>query len=773
MIIDNQPLFEHHLKSGINLFLGAGFSVEASSKSGKLPVGDNLKDELLDHFKRKKPSSLDLPQLCQILSSSSKKELKDFFINRFTVTEFDELYKSLESIKIKSIFTTNIDDLIFKIFKDSSKYYINDIQLRGPAISNGEAIDYIGLHGCVAYPGSEFAFSPLEISSSFERDKDRWFTYVGKIQTSPTLYWGYRVQDAGVLQALSNTSNKGRQRADAWIVLREDDEEAREYYSSLGFQIIIGETKELLKYISKIKIDNKSSPQNNTIESKFEEYKIPTLSSVPVRSLSEFFLGAEPIWYDIFTNKIHKTTHLQRTKNESFKPKHVLIIGAPLTGKSTLLKQLSVEAKELGSVLYINEITPEKAQLLSREIKSSNEKVYEFIDNAVDSSEAIQTLVKLPNIKIIAAERDFIYDTVSYRFTSQQFNILDVSGLNDFDIQSIIDSIPQGINKQNDSFSHSEGDMDIEPSFLEVMTHIIKDNALADRFVEALKAFKKTAAPEHDLLLLACYLYSCRIPISVDIAAAYLRDYNYDALKAFNMLSNMDTFLYPYEGQLSEDNQAYFVPRSRTVSEIVMKKTYHKDMAKMLETFHQEVSPARISRYDIFKRYAYDAKLMGRAFPDWERGLSFYEDAFTRDRTHSLKQQGALYLAHKKKYELAFIWIDEAKSITGNNNPTIRNTYAVILFNANYDKPNSPEVLSTLEESMEILQRCYNDDYRKIYHARIFAEQSIKFKSKYPDVSRKRGYLELSMKWLESELKNRPNDRWMNNLKRSIQRNLR
>ncbi|MCV5979516.1 hypothetical protein OFO29_44905, partial [Escherichia coli] len=77
--------------------------------------------------------------------------------------------------------------------------------------------------------------------------------------------------------------------------------------------------------------------------------------------------------------------------------------------------------------------------LLSREIKSSNEKVYVFIDNAVDSSEAIQTLVKLPNIKIIAAERDFIYDTVSYRFTSQQFNILDVSGLNDFDIQSIID----------------------------------------------------------------------------------------------------------------------------------------------------------------------------------------------------------------------------------------------------------------------------------------------------------------------------------------------
>ncbi|MDT3641142.1 hypothetical protein ROM51_21540, partial [Cronobacter sakazakii] len=105
MNIDNQPLFEHSLKSGINLFLGAGFSVEASSKAGRLPVGNDLKDELLDHFKRRKPSSLDLPQLCQILSSSSKRELKDFFITRFTVTEFNNLYKGIENIKIKSIFT--------------------------------------------------------------------------------------------------------------------------------------------------------------------------------------------------------------------------------------------------------------------------------------------------------------------------------------------------------------------------------------------------------------------------------------------------------------------------------------------------------------------------------------------------------------------------------------------------------------------------------------------------------------------------------------------
>lgn len=46
---------------------------------------------------------------------------------------------------VKAIFTTNIDDLIPKIFSESNKYYVNDVLLRGPVISGGSAIDYIPL----------------------------------------------------------------------------------------------------------------------------------------------------------------------------------------------------------------------------------------------------------------------------------------------------------------------------------------------------------------------------------------------------------------------------------------------------------------------------------------------------------------------------------------------------------------------------------------------------------------------------------------------------
>jgi len=189
-----------------------------------------------------------LPQLCQIIASTQRDALVGFFQNRFKVDEFATEYLNLERANIKAIFTTNIDDLVANVFADSVKYYVNDVMLRGPVISGDSAIDYIPLHGSVTHGNGKFDFSPLEIASSFERDRDKWFGYLSRIQHTPTLYWGYRVEDAGVLQALAKESVGGRSKADCWIVLRNSDEEAIEYYSSLEFQIIIAETIDLLKY---------------------------------------------------------------------------------------------------------------------------------------------------------------------------------------------------------------------------------------------------------------------------------------------------------------------------------------------------------------------------------------------------------------------------------------------------------------------------------------------------------------------------------------------
>ena len=95
MKIENENTFKTSLQKGMNLFLGAGFSVHAKgtfeSKPKAMPVGDALRKEILKEFNRDVNSQIALPQLCQIISKTQRNSLNDFWRNRFTVTEFDAL----------------------------------------------------------------------------------------------------------------------------------------------------------------------------------------------------------------------------------------------------------------------------------------------------------------------------------------------------------------------------------------------------------------------------------------------------------------------------------------------------------------------------------------------------------------------------------------------------------------------------------------------------------------------------------------------------------
>lgn len=774
MKIENENTFKSHLQKGINLFLGAGFSVEAKGtyegKPKAMPVGDGLRKEILKTFGRDENSRMLLPQLYQIISTTQRDALNEFLRNRFKVVEFSELYGNLERINLKAIFTTNIDDLVFKIFEESKKYYINDISLRGPSIAGSSAIDYIALHGSVIHAPSEgLDFSPVEIASSFERDKDKWFGYIGRVQQTPTLYWGYSMADAGVLQALAKETANGRERAPAWVTLRGEDDEAIEYYSSLGFQIIIAETNDLLKYIGQIKVEKTAGSPKRLLDKRFSEFLIPLVTKVPVRTLTEFYLGAEPIWYDIFLGGLHKTKHFSVAQNSIEGGNNCLLVGAAVTGKSTLLRLLANSVPAPIQPLFIEELTPEKARLLRNDIDAEGVKTAAFIDNAADAWEAIEVLSASDNIQIVAAERDYIFDSVAHRFARGKFEIFDVSGLSSFDVQAILDKIPSGIQRLSNKQFQGPLTGNFDPTYFEVLDSSIAGHLLADRFIEALKELKRAAPEKHDLLLLSCYLYACRIPTSVDVASSFLSNVVGNPSEVYKLLVSMSSLLSPYEGSLAETEQAFFVPRSRSVAEAVIKRVGSIELRRLLIQFHSEVSPTKIPRYDIFRRMAYDANLTNRAFPEWEDGLDFYEKCFDRDNSHSFKQQGAIYLSRKKQYPLAFKWIDDAMAIAGRRAASVRNTYAVIMFNANYDKPgSSPEVIATLDESMQILQRCYTEDLRKVYHAKVFADQAVRYANKFPDSTRSLEYLEQASTWLNVELKSRPGDRSINQLLRDL-----
>ncbi|WP_250499655.1 hypothetical protein [Caballeronia sp. GAWG1-5s-s] len=424
-------------------------------------------------------------------------------------------------------------------------------------------------------------------------------------------------------------------------------------------------------------------------------------------------------------------------------------------------------------MLYIDEVTPEKATLLAREADHQSADILIFIDNAADATDAINILSRCRKVKIIAAERDYYFDIVSHKFNKSEFTILDVSGLADSDIQEIQNLIPTDVSRRD--FRRDLGDLDSQeqPTIFEFFIKTIIDNSLIERFLAALKELKSTDLLKHDLLIAACYLYNCRVPMSLDVAAAFSSSYSVNAIEAKNILDGVGSLLSPYEGALAELRENYYVPRSRSIAETVLQKVAGNDLRRVFDNFHNYVSPTKITRYDIFKRSAYDARLMKRAYPNFRDGIEFYESAFTRDPSHYLKQQGALYLSDRGQTELAFSWIDQARSMAGKNNPTIRNSYAVILFDANYSKPVDADVVATLNESMQILDDCYNYDKRKAYHAKVFAEQALSFYEKVPDEPNIKSYLVKAQKWIDAERTQRKSARWMNPLNRKLSAALR
>jgi len=197
-----------------------------------------------------------------------------------------------------------------------------------------------------------------------------------------------------------------------------------------------------------------------------------------------------------------------------------------------------------------------------------------------------------------------------------------------------------------------------------------------------------------------------------------------------------------------------------------------EDLRRLLWAFHRGVSTTRIPRYDVFKRHAYDARYASRAFPLVKEGIEYYDYVYDRDPSPYLRQQGALYCLKRNDVTTAFHWIDDARAKTGDRNPTIRNTYAVILFQANVGRSIDGTVTATLQESMEILKDCYRYDKRKVYHAKVFTDQALAYVNKFGSTKEAIDYLELAREWLLAERSERPDDRRMKYLLRTVSQRL-
>lgn len=769
MEIQNKNTLIYTMKTGINVFVGAGFSLYAYDKyNKKLPTGKDLANELQKSFNVK---FSDLSMISTILQRKSKVEFKSFLTERFTVKDYEPFYENLNYVNVKSYFTTNIDNLVPKIVSASnSKRFINDLLVYGEN-TDANRINYLPLHGNVENPEIDYVFDVQSLATTFGSNQRIWSYLSNACEKNPTIFLGYSFSDNSVIQALSSYRTFENAQKEKWILLYKPTEEEIEYYEALDFSIIQGDIKEFLEFIpTLLGVDNLAEGENEINDDILDIFKsnlVPIDNRNQVsRPIIDFFRGQVPIWSDILSNKIYKVSYYKTIQDSIYnKSKQTIVIGAPVSGKTTLAMLLAYNIQFDGLKLMYTGLTLSKVDFILKIL--GNKKALIFVENFTDNIDAFLKLSHAKNVIVVGVDRSQFYSTVSHMLSSDLFDIINVTELSDKDIQGVFNSVPIEIKASSITQKRKTNDTQYAAdSIYEFVVRNIKGQNIVDRYKKIIRDLENDDSDLMEFLLLCAYMHKCRVPLSIEVAYSYFSD-KYDYQDVLSMENELDDMLSEFEGSndLLDSSIEYYYPRTYFIAEAILKYSSSALLRKIMCNVVNNVPKYLIYNFKTFRKFAFDSLLANRAFKDWNEGKNFYQSAYLYDNENPyVLQQGALFLSKKNQYQEAFKWIDRAINSTNDKYFSIRNSHAIILFDANYDLSLDEMVEKQLDKSMEILHKCYTDDSRKIFHAIVYADQAERYYMK-TNCSKTIKYLQQARIWLKEESSN---NQWNYELKQRL-----
>lgn len=462
---DHKALLKRIMSGNVVLFAGSGFSLGAigsmkdDERGQRIPIPNvgqlkTILTKMVLDSEEEQLEQLPLKEICEDCQEDNWERYAQIMKQVFKVSKVEEFHNLYAKIDWKSIYTTNVDNVIEYIYDENNKKIYN-VYSEKPIYTERGALVLYKLHGDAICAPEKITFSTSDYRvNAAKRNDFRFETLTAALKTDNFLFIGTSLSDEWDFDIKCEQAEVYSVNNKAYFVLKEYDERLiKRIRRKFKNAVMIQETAEsfiykVLQYIS----DNPVADGEFT----YEKWDFNTIKEgdfdIENYLKPDLYLGAEPTWEDIFSNHdvIWEKTQkvIDDMKNNSRVP-CTLIVGKPVSGKSTILYRIGANLCDNAKVLeYIGDNFIEDIKNLSNSLQNADYEVDVLLDDAnwiLGRIDQVIDILQETNIKLIVTVRQSEFDKRQHLFDeslAQKIYVIDdINVLSKKDIELYLDKL--------------------------------------------------------------------------------------------------------------------------------------------------------------------------------------------------------------------------------------------------------------------------------------------------------------------------------------------
>ncbi len=727
MVINNN-LIDKIKKGKVVLFLGSGALYGAELPGLKIPLGNDLRDILCDHFLNENFKQSDLAHVAAMAASeTSLFDVQDFIKDYFIDLKPATFHLKIPQFKWRAIFTTNYDLLVETCYSSVDSRLQKLCVILSPEDSLDETrvttdqLPLVKLHGCITR--THDSSLPLVLTTDQYNEslvaRKRLFNHLYELAYENTMIFvGHSLLDHNVRTVLLSLEKECQGGQRHYLIKPGVDAIESNFWAEkkittldMTFKDFINEIDERVSESDRL-LSLISPPTEHPIQSVFCSHALPSDELIdyltnhsewvtPNTSYAnadpkDFFRGLDQGWFPVsegvaIPRNVQSDINdiaIDRSDEEICEsPDFYVIKGEAGSGKTVLLRQLAWDlgGSSLGVVLWIKPGSVADADLIEEITEKANEHVYVFWDdsavNSIEINRFLQTARKR-NLKatVFTAERYNEWNTRCEELDELVTDIFKLRYLSENEIDRLVTQLERhsSLGPNLESKSHDERCHELQEIYGRQLLVALHEATMGEPFEDIIFHEYENIYPNaaKRIYLTVCTLNRLKIPVRAGLIS---RIHNI----SFSMFQN--EFYKPLEKVVipkgDSDQDMHYYARHSEIAEIVFRRALDKvddryqEYINIVNKLNSSFSTDRSSLRSLVR-----AKSLHDLFPSYEDVSAIYAHALeSNGEDPYILQQQANYERIRPNGSLvhALVLLDKAKELAPHDS-SILHSLAVV-----------------------------------------------------------------------------------------------